>query len=108
MTEAASTSAAEDAAEQIDRSPPIGVFLSGESFFKAAQHLQRACETGELCLRFDTPIYYLYCHALELILKAFLRAKGMPAHRLASRKFGHALGSGLCQAPEIAADVERR
>ena len=30
-------------------------------------------------LRFDAPIYYLFCHALELTMKAFLRAKGMTA-----------------------------
>lgn len=91
MDEPASTSAAADAAEEIDRSPPIGVFLSGKSFFEAAQHLQRACETSELRLRFNMPVYYLYCHAFELTLKAFLRAKGMSAHRLASREFGHKL-----------------
>lgn len=74
MDEPASTSAAADAAEEIDRSPPIGVFLSGESFFEAAQHLQRACETSELRLRFNMPVYYLYCHAFEL--KASPRGSG--------------------------------
>lgn len=91
MDESASISPAADTAEEIDRSPPIGVFLSGESFFRSARHLQLACETGELRLRFDMPVYYLYCHAFELTLKAFLRTKGMSAHRLASREFGHKL-----------------
>lgn len=54
--------------EEIDRSPPIGMFLSGESFFEAGRHLHRA---------------------LELTLKAFLRAKGYPVRRLASQEFGH-------------------
>ncbi|GEM_PF-6774823 len=77
--------------EEIDRSPPIGMFLSGESFFKAGQHLHRALEAGELRLRFPMPVYYLYCHALELTLKAFLRAEGFSAERLKSQKFGHKL-----------------
>ena len=76
--------------EDIDRSPPIGVFLSGEAFFKAACHLQRASEAGELRLRFSMPIYYLYCHALELTMKAFLRTRKYPP-LLLSRKFGHKL-----------------
>lgn len=91
MDEPASTTPAADAAPEIDRSPPIGVFLSGESFFQAAQHLQRSCEAGDLRLRFTMPVYYLYCHALELTLKAFLRTKGISARRLASREFGHKL-----------------
>ena len=91
MEKPASISPTADVAEEVDRSPPIGVFLSGESFFRAAQHLQRKFEAGELSLRFDMPIYYLYCHAFELTLKAFLRAKGVSAHRLASREFGHKL-----------------
>lgn len=77
--------------EEIDRSPPIGMFLSGESFFKAARHLHRALETKELRLRFDMPVYYLYSHALELTLKAFLRAKGFSARRLKSPEFSHKL-----------------
>jgi hypothetical protein len=91
MDEPANTLPVEDARAEIDRSPPIGMFLSGESFFKAAQHLHHAYEAGELRLSFDMPVYYLYCHAFELILKAFLRAKGVSAHRLASREFGHKL-----------------
>lgn len=91
MDEPASIAPAADAADEIDRSPPMGVFLSGESFFDAGRHLQRACETAELRLRFDMPIYYLYRHALELTLKAFLRTKGVSGQRLASRAFGHQL-----------------
>lgn len=91
MNKPENISPAVDAAEEIDRSPPIGVFLSGESFFKSAHHLQLACEAGELHLRFDMPVYYLYCHAFELTLKAFLRAKGLSTYNLASHEFGHKL-----------------
>lgn len=78
-------------AEEIDRSPPIGVFLSAESFFQCARKLHEAYESEELPLRFTAPIYYLYCHALELVLKSFLRAKGLSGNELRSKKFGHQL-----------------
>jgi hypothetical protein len=77
--------------DEIDRQPPIGMFNFAESFLDAGRHLARACDKGELRLRFDSPIYYLYSHALELMLKSFLRAKGHSAELLASRKFGHKL-----------------
>jgi hypothetical protein len=79
------------AAEEIDRSPLIGVFLSGESFFRAAQHLRKALEAQELRLRFDMPVYHLYYHALELTMKAFLRTRGFSAKCLRSPEFGHKL-----------------
>ncbi|WFU55729.1 hypothetical protein QA639_40390 [Bradyrhizobium pachyrhizi] len=77
--------------EDIDRSPPIAVFLSGESFFISAEYLRRGLEDKDLQLRFSMPVYYLYCHALELTLKAYLRSKGFSSNRLASREFGHKL-----------------
>ena len=76
----------------IDRQPPLGFFNYAGSFLDAARHLALAADTGELRLRFDAPIYFLYSHALELTLKAFLRAKGYSAQCLASREFGHKLG----------------
>jgi hypothetical protein len=77
--------------EEIDREPPMGMFLFAESFLDAARHLRRAFDNRELSLRFDAPIYFLYSHALELTMKALLRAKGVSARRLASREFGHQL-----------------
>jgi hypothetical protein len=62
--------------EEIDRSPPIAVFLTGESFFQSAQYLRSGVEAEGLRLRFNMPIYYLYSHALELTLKAYLLSKG--------------------------------
>jgi hypothetical protein len=75
-----------------DRQPPLGFLNYAGSFLDAARHLARAADTGELRLRFDAPVYFLYSHALELTLKAFLRAKGYSAQRLGSREFGHKLG----------------
>lgn len=77
--------------EEIDRSPPIAVFLSGESFFKSGQFLRSGIEMEKVRLRFKMPIYYLYSHALELTLKAYLRSKGVTSNRLRSRDHGHKL-----------------
>ena len=57
-------------------------FSPEKSFFKAAQQLEVAVEERTLRLRFEMPIYYLYSHALELVLKSFLRAKGLCADEL--------------------------
>lgn len=57
--------------EDIDRSPPIAVFLSGESFFQSAQYLRTGIKEEAVRLRFNMPVYYLYSHAMELVLKAY-------------------------------------
>src|SRR5689334_9942398 len=81
----------EDLSEAIDREPPVAVFSLSDSYFQAARYLREASESGRLKLPFDTPIYHLYSHALELAMKAFLRAKGMSAAELRSGGFGHQL-----------------
>ena len=75
----------------VDRMPSIAVYLSAQSFFLAAESLERSIESGELSLSFDMPVYYLYAHALELGLKAFLLAKGLSKEELKGHKFGHKL-----------------
>jgi hypothetical protein len=89
--------------EDIDRSPPIAILLSGESFFHSAQFLREGLEAKKLHLRFSMPVYYLYCHAIELILKAYLRSKGVSSSRLRSREFGHQLKAlwNACLANEL-------
>lgn len=90
----------------IDRSPPQALFFSGEAFLKAAQHTHQAQCSGELKLRFDMPVYYLYSHAIELMMKAFLRAKGVSTDKL-RKEFGHSLvklWSG-CLARDIVLDA---
>jgi hypothetical protein len=66
------------------RTTPIGLWHFAKSYLDAAKHL--AENTG---LGFDAPIYFLYCHAIELTLKAYLRAQGARLDELKS--FGHAL-----------------
>jgi hypothetical protein len=90
-------------AKAIDREAPFAVFSSAESYFLAARHLRKRYKSDQFKLRFDAPIYDLYINALELTMRAFLRAKGMIAIELRSSKFGHqplvlwrnCLGKGL-------------
>lgn len=81
----------EPADNALDRRPPIAFLLSAESFLKTAIHAHQATEARTLKLRFDAPIYYLYSHAIELTLKAYLRAKGVAAEELPTHKWGHSL-----------------
>lgn len=78
-------------ADPIDRAPPIAFFLSGESFLKCATYAHEALDAKTLRLRFHMPVYYLYSHAIELIFKAFLRAKGLTEKELQFRAWGHDL-----------------
>jgi hypothetical protein len=65
--------------------------LLSESFFQSAQYLRSGVEAEGVRLRFNMPIYYLFSHALELTLKAYLLCKGVTSNRLRSRDYGHKL-----------------
>jgi hypothetical protein len=54
-----------------ERTSATGLWMFAESYRDAANHLVQGCD-----LRHDAPIYFLYTHAIELALKAYLRAKG--------------------------------
>ena len=69
-----------------DRTTATGLWMFAETYLQAANHL---AETGGDVLRFNAPIYFLYSHAMELTLKAFLRSKGATLEKL--RRMGHAL-----------------
>lgn len=50
---------------------PYGFFHYGRSFFDTAKAFKQSA--------YFSPVpYYLHCHAIELLLKAFLLAKGVP------------------------------
>ncbi len=78
-------------ADEIDRAPPIAFFLSAGSFLQTAILTHEAIEAKTLRLRFEMPAYYLYSHAIELTLKAFLRARGLTALELGRRPWSHDL-----------------
>lgn len=99
-----------DEADVIDPSPPIAIFLSSESFFQTGQCAQQAYDNGVLPLRFEMPIYYLYCHSMELAMKAFLRAKGASDKELRARRIGHSLAKlwEICLAQHHGFDLPTR
>lgn len=74
-----------------DPQPPHGLFHFSISFFDTAKLAHSAYDNGELNLLFNEPIYYLYCHTMELAMKGYLRAKGMSEKELSKRQFGHSL-----------------
>ncbi len=72
--------------DQDERTTATGLWMFAETYLQAGKHL---AETGADHLRFDAPIYFLYSHAIELTLKAYLRSKGATVSKL--RRMGHAL-----------------
>ncbi len=67
---------------------PIGTFNYAHSFWGAACALySKEWETSET--HPSSPMEFLYWHAIELFLKAYLRADGVPEDQLKGGKFGH-------------------
>jgi hypothetical protein len=72
--------------DEDSRSSPLGFFNLAESYWRAAGALENAkLRTTHP----NSPISFLYYHAIELYLKAFLRLHGHSARELRSKKFGH-------------------
>jgi hypothetical protein len=69
-----------------ERTNSTGLWFFAESYLNAANQLADGWK-----LRHSAPIYYLYVHAIELALKAALRARGMTVRELRSKKYGHDL-----------------
>lgn len=66
----------EELAEDNERTSSIGLFLTGEAYWKSANVLYRSGKRRKHALSFpfsDKPIYFCYYHAIELYLKALLR-----------------------------------
>jgi hypothetical protein len=83
---------------------PIALLNGARSYLRAADLVFRAKASDAVSLQticLEDPIYFLYFHAVELLLKAFVRSHGKPVrmnHRLSShfeecRTLGLPLGS---------------
>jgi hypothetical protein len=64
---------------------PFGTHQYASQFLSAARAVRDNVPSAE------SPCYLLYCQSLELILKAFLRLKGIPHAELRNRPYGHDL-----------------
>ena len=69
-----------------DRVQPIGLFNYAHSYGASAAALHKI---EVRATHPDTPVAYMYSHAVELYLKSFLRMKGVTVEELRSRKLGH-------------------
>ena len=87
---------------QIIHLPTIVVKLSPLGFHRFASEFLNAANSVNIETSFSPARYYLYCHALELILKAFLLTKNVPMAELKKpRKLGHDLDKVLNRATQL-------
>jgi HEPN domain-containing protein len=70
--------------QSIDRHPPIGIYNYAASYHVAADLI---CNEGLKATHPEAPATFLYYHAIELYLKAFLRFHGLSAECL--KDIGH-------------------
>lgn len=82
--------------EDEDRTTAFGLFNFAHSYWKSASALTKAKVRATHA---HDPIWYLYTHAVELFLKAYLRAKGATEDDL-RKKYGHKVST-------LAADAEK-
>lgn len=78
-----------------DRTTAFGLFNFAHSYWKSATALR---ESEVKATHAHDVVWYLYCHAVELLLKAYLRAKGATVGDL-RLKYGHKV-SKLAKAAE--------
>ena len=81
----------DDPEDPIDRTSPLGLYRYADEY-RAAAEIVQSQKPGKLII----PIYYLYGHAIELALKAFLRSQGQTVEQLKS--LGHDLEVALSAA----------
>lgn len=72
--------------DEDERTNPIGLFNYANSYWRSAEALE---EAQLRVTHRDAPICFLYFHAIELYLKAYLRSEGHTVRELRSKMFGH-------------------
>ena len=86
--------------EQFIHPPPIVLRLSPLGFHRYASEFFDVANSIKAQELFSPVPYYLHCHSLELILKAFLLTKNVPMDDLKSQKLGHNLTKILNRAKQ--------
>ncbi len=93
------------AEDEAKRTTCIGLFNYAESYFRSA----RALDANKPKVTHpDAPVNFLFYHAIELYLKAYLRLKGLTPRELASRKYGHSVAALSKRASELIHGRHRR
>lgn len=85
-----------------DRTTAVGLYHYGHSYHEAARALSVAKFRAT---HPDAPLTYLYFHAIELFLKAFLRAHGHTVDDL-ERKFRHDIKRMRKRSAELGFDFQ--
>jgi hypothetical protein len=78
-----------------ERMGPLGLHMYAESYLSAAQALPKPK------VPFEPVRPYLVCHAIELVLKAFLSLRGAAMVELADGPYAHNLNSLLTKSIEV-------
>lgn len=74
---------------------PYGFFHYGKEFFNVAKDIKQSTN-------YSPVPYFLYCHSIELVLKAFLLGKGVPKQDLPKKNlYGHDLEKILKKAKNL-------
>src|SRR5262245_33703977 len=95
----------EELADEEKRATPIGYFNFAETYRTAARALRRSKSNAT---HKESPVRFLYYHAIELYLKSYLRAHDVHPYDLRSRDFGHKVGklSAKCSTFGLSFDDE--
>lgn len=78
-----------------EKTTAYGLYCFAHSYWRSAAALRKI---DVKATHPDDPVWYLYCHAVELFLKAYLRAKGVSVKALRD-KYRHKV-SALAEAAE--------
>jgi HEPN domain-containing protein len=93
---------AEQMKDDNDRTTPMGLFNLAEAYRLSATRLQASpVKAGHA----ESPLRFLYYHALELYLKALLRQK-YSVRTLSSKKFGHKIQRLVKKAEQLDLEIE--
>ena len=85
------------------RTTPIGLYHYAYSYAASASALSKLKVKANHA---DAPVRFLYTHAIELYLKAFLLTQGLTVKRLGGREFGHNIDRLMEKSRELGLDVE--
>lgn len=86
----------------IIKADPIKINISPYGFFYYGKEYFDIAKTVNQLDHFSPLPYYLFCHAIELLLKAFLLANGISKKDLPNRdRYGHDLEKILKKANEL-------
>lgn len=86
------------------RTTPVGMFHYAHAYASSAMTLN---EVDIDTIHSDAPIRFLFSHAIELYLKAYLLLRGVTIEELRSRALGHNLKKLTSGAVKLGLDVSK-